>query len=311
MKTETFYAAFACEFTDLMHGAPVHEGKDGMVIAIRDNYQAYELYEKLQQVPGAQLSVYGCGPDLDQHVYLPSCAGIAKLEIPESVIEGDKQAVDLRAHPEYITSVTIRVSGDVSHSIMDWSQLTLGAGVDYEVLQRQVMTRFDDLCRIASKFAETPDDIRRDVDLDDEFARDSLRALYNSNGILHHRFRLVPNPSPEQTAMHFGMEYLQTYMKACEQNLKLDFNMRSAHDWQDSFNDMFAAAYSPDADYRVLVADVVHTMMSNMAQSTTDIETRAVLSLLMQQAERDSTTYSEQPVGETPDIVPEEPEEVL
>ncbi len=311
MKTETFHAAFDCEFTDLLHGAPVHEGKDGMVIAIRDTYQAYALYEKLQQVPGAQLSAYGCGPQLDQHVYLPSCAGIVTLEIPKGIIEGDKQAVDLHEHPEYITEVTIKVSGDVAHGPIDWTQLTLGAGIDYTGLQRQVAVRFDDLARISSKLEATTDAVRQDVDLNDEFARDSLRALYNSNGLLHHRFRLASNPSPEQTAMHFGMEYLQTYMKACESSLKLDFNMRNAHDWQDSFVEMFSAAYAPGLDYRAISADVVYTMMDNMAKSTTDVETRAVLMLLMQQAERDSAVYSGNPLEEPQDIVPEEPEEVL
>lgn len=312
MKKETFYAPFACSFTDLLHGAPVHEGRDGMVIAIRDAYQAHEAYEKLQNVPGAQLSAYGCGPRLNQHVYLPSCAGIATLTLPQGLVEGDKQAIALQEHPEYISEVKIKVSGDIAHGPIDWAQLTMGVGVDYSGLQKQVSVRFDDLARIVDKIAAIPDAARQQVDLYDEYARDSLREMYNSNGCIHSRVRLASNPTPEQTAMHFALEYFQTYMKACEINLPLGFMLHNAHDLPGTFKEQFESAYSHNADYRSIAAAVTCEMLKNMAQGTQDIDTKAILICLANEADRDFNAYSNGTIKQTQDIdAPEHEEEEI
>ena len=310
MRTEKFYAAFSVDFMDLVHNKPVHEGKDGMIIAMRDILPAQELFDKLKQIDGRQLSAYGCGPEGDQHVYLPSCAGIAHLKVPVGVIKEDAQAIDISKHPEWVTQVTINVSGDVSHGPFNWTQLTMDLTPDYSDVSKLMAARFEDLSRIAAKLAVVPDDVRKAADLYDDFARDSLRALYNGNGFMTKRVH-VSNPTEEKIALGWGLEYLQTYMKALEQNMSLDFMLRTAHDMEASFKEQFQEQYTPEVDYRITAAATMHKMLESMSGSCTNLDDSAVLALITNQAERDTTTYSETPIGETPDVVLDEPEEEI
>lgn len=314
-KTETFYAPFRFKLTDLVAGKEIHNGIDGMVVAMRDQIQAYDTRDKLKKATDDKLSAFGCGPDHSQHVYLPTCTGMVTMEVPVGAIENDKQVVNLSQNPEWIQNVSIDISGDVSHGPLLWSQITFGMAPDYSDLKKQACIRFEDLSRITAKIASLPDAIRERVDMHDEYARDSLNTLYNSSGFMHRRIYQPSNPTPEQSARSWGQEYLQTYMKACEGNLSLDFMLRNAHDWEDAFKEKFDAAYGPGTDYRAISASVVYEMLNNMAQATTDMETRVILTMLMQQADRDATVYSDNPLDAPQDIVDnpviDEQEEVL
>lgn len=320
-KVDNAYAPFSFSLTDLAQGYHVHEGQEGMVLVFQDQIAAYDQWDKLKQISGPRLSVFGCGPNADQHINLPTCTGMMHLQIPAGVLppEVDKRVCvmsdklpvgpgDVKIQPEWIRQVDFRIEGDIAHGPLVSMQLTEGVGVDYRDLQRFAQQRLSDLSRITTKIAIDSQEVRMRADLQDEFVRDSLNAMYCSSGFVYHRQRYTDQMTPEQRAMAGGLETLQQYMKAMDANLGIDAILRHAHTMEQEFRDLFPAQYAAADDAKVAISLTIAQIMQAHADKATTADERVTFLSFKANAEHYAEMFKAEGDIETPgDEQPETP----
>lgn len=289
-KTETVYAPFSFTLVDMMYKKPVHEGHDGRLMVFKNPAEAYEKWDELKQNQGAQLSAFGCGSDGMQHVYLPTCTGIIRMEVPKGLLPDDRCTCiisdktpvgsnDIKINSDWISQVDIRIEGDVAHSSVIYTQLTGGGAPDYDKLPMLAQYRFEDLERICGKLAREKSESREQTNLYEERARDSLREMYCGNGFAHKRFFIRNNMTEEQQRLTSGLEYLQPYMHAMDKVLGIDSILRHAHSMEQEFRDMYPQHDNHTSDARIAAAATVAKMMQEHAErSVTKFERTAFLS---------------------------------
>lgn len=299
-KTETIYSPFKFSLVDLANGVSVHEGAR---LVFRDQFAAYEQWDKLKQVPGAQLSAFGCGPMQDQHVYLPTCTGIMHIQAPAGFLKQNGEPIDkrvcivgdkLKAGPddikiqsEWIRQVDFRIEGDIAHGPLVSMQLTEGIGLDYHDLQRFAKQRVNDLSKIVSAIASNSDEHRMRADLNDEHVRDSLRDMYCTSGFSYKRQLWDDQMTDEQRSMSIGLEYFQPYFRSLDVNLGIDGVIRHAHSLEQEFRDLFPAYNQNVSDPRIAAAETVAKIMDTHAAQSIDNTERLVFLSLKNNAERD------------------------
>lgn len=290
-KTETVYAPFLFALTDLIHWKPVHEGQTGCLLVFKDQYAAYEEWDKLKQTPGIQMSAFGCGSDETQHVYMPIGTGMLQMKVPQGLIPDDQHlcvmsaklpldATDIQIKREWIKQIDIRIEGDVAHSPIMYTQISEDGPPEYSQLQALAQYRFNDLMRICEKLATDTQETLKQADIYDDHARDALCAMYCGNGLAHRRFFLRQNMTEAQKRLESGLEYLQPYLHAMDKVLGINSILRHAYSMEQEFRDMYPQYDSKDSDARITAATTVAAMMHEHAErSLTHSERTAFLSL--------------------------------
>lgn len=297
-KIETVYAPFSFSLTDMARQNPVHKGPEGRLLVFKDQLAAYEQWDKLKQIPGPQLSAFGCGSDGSQHVHMPTCTGMIKIEVPRGLIRDDKCICimndklsdgpdDVKINDAWMKQIDIRIEGDVAHGPVLYTQVSIDGYPDYNQLVRLAQLRFDDLTRICSKLTRDHPESRARADLYDEHARDSLREMYCGNGFAYRRFFLRENMTEAQQRLTSGLEYLQPYMRAMDVVLGIDSVIRHAHSIEQEFRDMYPQYDNHTSDGRIAAASTVAAMMQEHAERSVAKSERTVFLSLKANAEQD------------------------
>lgn len=275
-KTVVAYAPFNFHLTAMMQNTPVYENTAGKLRVFKNEYDAYEQWDILKNTPGQPISTFGCGPDESQHVQLPTCSGILKLNIPEELLNQETQ--EMAIQERWIQQVDIRIEGDIIHHPILYTEITNGLPLDYGHLPKIAQSHFDDLVRICSKLVVDSEHTRQQADLYDEHARNSLRDMYSGSGFAHRRLYVRDSMTDEQKQLTVCLEYAQPYMKAMDKLLGIDSIIRHAHAIEQDVTDI-CKQYS-DIDTNLAAAyTMAQVMQAHAEQSVNDAERTVFLSL--------------------------------
>lgn len=302
MKYDILYAPFKFELTDLINGKPVHKGQDGMVVACKDAMEAHDLWDKLKNTHGAQLSAYGCGPELNQHVYAPTCTGLMVLHVPKNMFPENKQVIAVES--PWIYRCDFRIEGDLAHGPIISMQITNGDAPDYEQLRAFAQYRLDDLSKITTRIAQDTDQQRMHADLDYEYVRDSLRDMYCTTGFVNKRIPFRDEMTAEEKAMSYGLEQLQQYMRSMDIHLPISAILTHAHSMEKEFKDAFAEHYAQASNGRAAGAQTIAHVMQMHADKAASSDERIAFLSLKADAERNAALYQ----NTHEECAPEEPE---
>lgn len=302
MKYDVLYAPFKFELTDLIQSKPVHKGQDGMVVAYKDATEAHDVRDKLKNTHGAQLSAYGCGPELNQHIYAPTCTGILVLHVPKNMFPENKQVISVES--QWINCCDFRIEGDIAHGPVINMQITNGDAPDYEQLRAFVQYRLDDLSKITARIAQDTEQQRMQADLNYEYARDSLHDMYCTTGFVNKRVPFRDEMTVEAKAMSYGLEQLQQYMRSMDVHLPISAIITHAHSMEKEFKDAFTEYYAQSSNGRIAAAQTIAHVMQMHADKTTSPDERIAFLSFKADAERNAAVYQNLPE----DSAPAEPE---
>lgn len=283
---QTCYAPFIFELYNFLIGKTPYENEDEKTLIFLDKTEAFEIWNKYKTLPGRKMSNLGCGPNFNQFVRAPICTGIITLNIDEAIC--NKQMIKI--NPKWIQQIHFHVGKDVAHEELTSLQIINGKAPNYSFLRPEMQRRFDSLCHLCEKIALSSQDARRNTDFTEEYARKSLKAVYNHSGLMHQNFEVYKTMSLERKRFYQGMKYLQCYIKAVETHLDIDSIVRHVHFIEDSFKSSFQ---SRCPDCLLFAAEIISDIMQKCSERAVNNNEQMTFIALKADADKDILIHKE------------------